>query len=111
MRSWWSKTYNRPLKDPILSEYTLFDLLYEYNDKIERARAVDLQFEEETDKIEEGKLQDSLDWAEEEERKEREQAEANKKAAEADEEWMIERLKKEHGDDFGEDLNLDFSAE
>jgi hypothetical protein len=110
LRSWWSKTYNRPLKDPLLNEYTILELLYEYHDKIERSRAVELSFEEEADKIEEGKLQETLDWVEEEERREREEAEAKAKA-EADEKWMLEQLKKEHGDDFGDDVDLDFSAE
>ena len=101
LKSWWSKTYNRPLKDPILDTYTLFELMYEYNDKNERELAVDLMFEEEADKIEEGKEQETLDWIEEEERLEREQKEA-------DEKWMLEELKKEHGEDFGEDADIDF---
>lgn len=27
---WWCRTYTRPLKDPILSQYTLDELTYEY---------------------------------------------------------------------------------
>jgi hypothetical protein len=31
MRFWWSKHYNRPLKDPLLASYSLYDLLYEFH--------------------------------------------------------------------------------
>jgi hypothetical protein len=30
LRFWWCKTYNRPFKDPLLAEYTLDELTYEY---------------------------------------------------------------------------------
>lgn len=83
------------------------ELLYEFYDKIERVKAAELTFEEEADKIEEAKEQETLDWIEEEERKEREEEERRQR--EADEQWMLEQLKAEHGDDFGEDIDLDFS--
>ena len=93
-----------------MQEYTLYELLYEYHDSIERVNAKEYRFELETDKIEEEKEQETLDWIEEEERKEREAEEAAKqKQLEEDEKWMIEQLKKERGEDFGEDINLDFS--
>jgi hypothetical protein len=107
LRSWWSRTYNRPLKDPLLETYTLHELLYEYHDKVERKRASEVALEAETDKIELEELDETLAWVEEEERLEREAAEA--KQREEDEKWMIEQLKAEHGDDFGEDIDLDFS--
>ncbi len=50
-----------------------------------------------------------MDWIEEEERKEREQREAEEAAKKKEEEWMLGQLKKEHGDDFGEDIDLNFS--
>ncbi len=50
-----------------------------------------------------------MDWIEEEERKEREQREAEEAAKKKEEEWMLEQLKREHGDDFGEDIDLNFS--
>lgn len=106
LRSWWSKTYNRPLKDPLLDSYTLYELLYEYKDKIERVRAQDIIIEQEADKIEDAKTDDVLAWAEEEERLEREAAE--KAQREKDEKWMLEQLKKEKGDDFGEDIDVSF---
>jgi hypothetical protein len=106
LRSWWSKTYNRPLKDPLLEQYSIYELIYEYNDKIERKNAQAVSIDQENDKIEEAQEKQVLDWVEEEEKKEREAREAAQKKK--DEEWMLEQLKKERGEDFGEDINLDF---
>ena len=110
LRSWWSKYYQRPLKDPMLDSYTAEELYYEYADKVEREKASSEKAEEEHDRIEDKKEQEAVDWAEQEEAKElAELAEiADKKKK--DEEWMQEMLKKEkekHGEDFGEDLTLD----
>jgi hypothetical protein len=108
LQSWWSRTYNRPLKDPLLLEYTVDELYYEYRDRIERDLAIEERSEQEADKIEDNKIEESLSWAEEEERKERENAE--KKAA--DQKWMNDQLlkyKEEFGEDFGEDITGDFS--
>ena len=30
LRFWWCKSYNRPLKDPLLMSYTADELIYEY---------------------------------------------------------------------------------
>ena len=90
----------------MLEQYSLYELIYEYNDKIERKNAQELAVDQENDKIEEVQEKQVLDWVEEEEKKEREAREAEQKKK--DEEWMIEQLKKEHGDDFGNDINLDF---
>ena len=113
LQHWWSEYYNRPLKDPILASYTLEELTYEYYDKIERRKAIDEAVDEESDRIEDGVLKENLTWAEEEEKKEREEMlqklEEEKKA---NEEWMkqeIERAKEKHGNDYGEDVTLDFS--
>lgn len=95
----------------MLESYTLYELLYEYHDKVERENALQHRFELEDDKIEEEKEQEVFDWIEEEERKDREAAEAKAAMAEAkadEEAWMLEELRKEHGDDFGEDIDLDF---
>lgn len=75
---------------------------------MERENALEHRFELESDKIEEDKEQETFDWIEEEERKDREEAEAAAKAQKEEEAWMVEQLKKEHGDDFGEDIDLDF---
>lgn len=111
LQSWWSKHYNRPMKDPMLKEYSIFELMYEYYDKQEREYAAENVLELEADKIEEGQEKETFDWIEEEERKEREiaeAAEAESKAKEEDEAWMLKQLKEEHGDNFGEDLDVDF---
>lgn len=105
LRSWWSKYYSRPLKDPMLDEYTTEELYYEYADKIEREKAADIHAEEERDRIEDDKQKEVLDWAEQEEAKEL--MELKKK--QEDEAWMAEQLKKEkelHGEDFGEDVSF-----
>lgn len=56
-------------------------------------------------------MQQALDWAEEEERKEKElleKAQDNSSDEELEEKWMLEQLKKERGDDFGEDIDVNF---
>jgi hypothetical protein len=81
--------------------------MYEYYDKVERELAAEYMVELEDDKIEAEQEKETFDWIEEEERKELEEAEAKQKLK--DEKWMLEQLKKEHGDDFGEDISTDFS--
>lgn len=107
-----------------MQEYTFYELLYEFYDKMERKNAQELRVEQEADKIEQEEQQGVLDWIEEEERKEREAEEAKAKAEaekaaqdkeaknvqeQEDEAWMLEQLKKQYGEDFGEDINQDFS--
>jgi len=95
-----------------LQEYNIYELFYEYHNKKERVLAADEGVEYIADKIEAEEEKETLDWIEEEERKEKEAAEVAAKAEEseleADDEWMVQQLKDEHGDDFGDDLNLDF---
>lgn len=87
--------------------------MYEFYDKISRKVAEEERAEQETDKIEDKKIDDTLKWIEEEERKERE-LDAKKSKEKPldqsieDEKWMLEQLKKQHGDDFGEDIDLKF---
>lgn len=118
LQSWWSKTYNRPLKDPLLLSYTLEELLYEFYDRVERKLAEEERVNQENDKIEEDKEKAVLDWAEEEERKELEElkAKSNKVASSpvqdpANIAWMEEKLreaKEIYGEDFGEDVEMNF---
>jgi len=86
--------------------------MYEFYDKISRKAAEDERAEQETDKIEDKKTDDTLKWIEEEERKEQELNASKSKDAQAEssaeDEWMLEQLKKQHGDDFGEDVDLKF---
>lgn len=118
LTSWWSKTYNRPLKDPLLKEYSLEELMYEFYDRIEREKAASELAEQQDDKIEHDKEKVALDWAEQEEKRELEEL-ARKEGAvptpeeqiadPANQKWMQEQLaeqKKLLGEDFGEDVNF-----
>lgn len=120
LKSWWSRTYNRPLKDPVLLSYSVEELLYEFYDRVERAKAEQERIHSESDKIEEDKEKAVLDWAEAEEKKELEALKS--KAAEAstapdptkDPEnvaWMEKQLakgKEAYGESFGEDIEEGF---
>lgn len=123
LKSWWSSTYNRPLKDPLLESYTLEELLYEFYDKMERQKAAEERIAKEADKMEAAKEQEALDWAEAEEKKELE--EEMRRAAAASKEsdptkdpanikWMEEQMaaaKQLYGEDFGEDFDETFEEE
>ena len=94
-----------------MDTYTLYDLIYEYHDKVERIIASEEVFELNADKIEEGQEKETLDWVLEEERKDLEKAEAAKAKKETeDEKWMLQQLKEEFGDDFGDDISTDFEG-
>jgi hypothetical protein len=125
MQSWWSKLYNRPLKDPLLLSYTLEELLYEFYDRVERLAAEEERSHKEETATEETREKDVMDWIDEEERKEaQKEAQANKLKVESEKKppvdptkdpanikWMEEQIKlaKQHlGDDFGEDLEINF---
>ncbi len=121
LQSWWSRTYNRPLKDPLLESYTLEELLYEFYDRIERLKAEQERLEQEDVKIEESQDKAAEDWAEKMEREEREaemRAEAAKSETKPDPtkdpaniKWMEEQLeagKKIFGETFGEDIEENF---
>lgn len=115
--SWWSRTYNRPLKDPMLKEYTFEELLYEFYDRIEREAAAEEIAEQQTDKIEEAKDQAAMDWAEQEEKRELEEQARREQGLPPEDptkdpanvKWMQEQVAKQKqllGDDFGEDFNF-----
>jgi len=126
LRSWWSKTYSKPLKDPLLLEYSLEDLLYEFYDKIERNDAEEEMRNSEADKMEEEKDKAVTDWAEQEEKRELE-ALKNKQQQQStnsqptppanpaedpdNKKWMEEQMAKakaELGENFGEDIAVTF---
>lgn len=120
LQSWWSRLYNRPLKDPILLSYTLEELLYEFYDRIERSKAEEERLEQEDVKIEEEKDKEAEDWAEKMEREELE-AELRKKANTIKPQdptkdlnniaWMEEQINKGkelYGESFGEDIQDSF---
>jgi len=131
LKSWWSKIYNRPLKDPLLQSYTLEELLYEFYDRVERKQAEEKNSGELNDRIDGERFKENLDWAEEEELKEiealKKKQEEERKLQEAiedkaidplddeDAKWMKDQVQKEieegkklYGDDFGEDIEEEF---
>jgi hypothetical protein len=119
LKSWWSRTYNRPLKDPLLETYTVEELLYEFYDHIERVKAAKETSEQESDKIEEDKERAALDWAEAEEKRELEAMKRDAKEAKSNDPtkdpeniaWMEQKLKEAksfYGEDFGEDIEESF---
>lgn len=102
------------MKDPLLAEYSMEELAYEYFDHVERQKFAQELQEEEADKIEEAKFDEATKWAEEEEAKER-QAKAEQPAAlrvaDDDAEWMEKQMlleKEQHGESFGEDISEEF---
>lgn len=125
LKSWWSSTYNRPLKDPLLESYTLEELLYEFYDKMERRKAAEERVALEADKMEAAKEQEVLDWAEAEEKKELEELQRMADKAQSKEaqdptkdpaniQWMNEQLalaKQQYGDTFGEDIDESFEED
>jgi septin family protein len=112
LRSWWAKTYNRPLKDPLLQTYTLEELYYEYRDRVEREEYAQEATEEAADNIEQKKLDEAAAWAAAEEEKELAEA-AKQEISDDDKAWMEEQIrqaKAAYGEDFGENLEVDFSG-
>lgn len=119
------------MKDPLLQEYTLEELAYEYYLVGEQEAAKRERAEKEADKIEEEKLEADMAWADAEEAREAAELaeqlsnESQQNTKTQDEkydplldpkniEWMQEEIEKNKlvfGDDFGEDLNLDFSED
>lgn len=129
LQSWWSRTYNRPLKDPLLLSYSLEELLYEFFDRIERAKAEQERSYQEDVKIEEDKEREVLDWIEREEKRELEAMKAKESGSSnasspnddspstkdyydptkdpANVAWMEEQIrqaKEIYGESFGEDI-------
>lgn len=124
LQSWWSRLYNRPLKDPLLLEYSLEELVYEFYDRIERTKADQERLEQDDVKMEEDKDKANEDWAEKMEREEREatlreEAKSNSEPI-ADPtkdpenvKWMEQQMqvaKTQFGDSFGEDIEDSFEG-
>lgn len=111
--SWWSDKYSRPLKDPILLSYTTEELAYEYYLSIERAKAESERIQAESDKIEEAKLQEDDEWADKMEAEEAQSSVINPLLDQKNIDWMqqeIEKNKQELGEDFGDDLSVNFEG-
>jgi len=135
LTNWWCRYYSRPLKDPILEKYTIEELAYEYYLVGEVARYKEELVNAESDRIEEVKDQADSNWADEMEAEEIAEEEAilakkalkkaEKEAEEAKEaydplkdpeqvKWMEEEIAKNKlafGDEFGEDVSLNFEDE
>jgi hypothetical protein len=112
MRAWWSKYYSRPLKDPLLDSYTLEELLYEFHDIVHRKEAEEKEAKEVSDKIEDDKIDQTLAWAEEEERREAELAaqeeELNRKTG-IKQKSGTEMNNETFDNDLPEEINTDFT--
>jgi hypothetical protein len=130
LTNWWCRQYNRPLKDPLLNQYSIEELAYEYFLAGEVTAYKQELIDQENDRIEEDKIQVDHDWADEMEAEDaaREEAEAKAKVdkEKAEEEaydplkdpeqvkWMeeeIEKSKTVFGEDFGEDVGVEFEDE
>jgi hypothetical protein len=114
LQSWWSRTYNRPLLDPLLLSYTIDQLLYEFYDRVERRAAEEERAKEDELAKEDNKEKADLDWAD---KMEQEELEMKAKATEDptknpdNVKWMKEQMdahKAQFGEDFGEDLEVNF---
>jgi hypothetical protein len=105
LQYWWCKTYNRPLKDPLLKDYTVEELLYEFYTCAERENAKKESIGQDDDKMEEERLKANLDWAEQEEKKELERIQNEQKTMEK----QVQAGKKLFGEKFGEDIEEDFA--
>ena len=117
LQIWWSDYYKRPLKDPILQNYTFEELVYEYYAQSEYEKAKQERIEQESDKIEKDNHQTAVDWADQmeaEEMKAMEQS-VEKEIDPVEDpdniEWMEKQMqdaKEVYGDNFGEDIGEDF---
>ena len=115
-----------------MEQYTVEELAYEYYTCTQRSKAVEENISKNDDKIEDNRMQEALDWAEEEERKELEELKRKEedvdmeeqgevgsfdptgdyKPSKKEEDWMqkqldeqLEKMKDQYGDDFGEDIS------
>jgi hypothetical protein len=130
LTNWWCNHYSRPLKDPLLEKYTTEELAYEYYLLGELAAYRAELANEENDRIEEERIEDAEAWADQMEAEEEEAEAARLKALEEKKEikeeepnplddpqnqqWMQEEIEKNKlvfGEDFGEDVSLDFEGD
>jgi hypothetical protein len=118
---WWCKKYNRPLKDPLLQEYSYEELLYEMSAYSELQKSLDKLAEEEADRIEDEKYEEDLAWAEQMEKEFAAQQApvdtpkpTDPSLDPANIEWMNKAIQEEKarlGEDFGEDLSFSMEDE
>lgn len=65
LQIWWSKKYERPLKDPLLLEYTLEELIYEFFISQEYEVVQKEKAELEAEQKEKEKMDQANAWADE----------------------------------------------
>lgn len=116
LKIWWSNHYNRPLKDPILEQYTLEELMYEYYSIIEYnspSKNEENKDDQQDDKIEEEKRKENEEWAARMEEVEK-MEESIKADPKKNNEWMNDQVQKDieegkqiYGEDYGEDLRFE----
>ena len=117
--NWWSNYYNRPIKDPLLQEYTLHELMYEFHTKTAFKRQEQERDNKNRDKIEEEQASissEALAWADqmEEEDEELEKPNLDPLSDPENIKWMQDLLneeKQKHGETFGEEMSIDFDSE
>jgi hypothetical protein len=98
LQVWWSKKYERPLKDPLLLEYTLEELMYEFFVSQEYEVVQKEKEDEKQAKIDKEKYDQGLAWAEEME----------KQAMQSQQQWMEKEEASSEMFTPPEDLELNF---
>jgi hypothetical protein len=103
------------MKDPILQTYSFEELAYEFHSVREHKKVQVEYTEQETDKIEEDKDKQAQEWADQMEAEEAaEQLKAQDPLKDPSNiKWMEEQIakhKEEFGEDFGDDVSLDFNT-
>jgi hypothetical protein len=109
IKLWWCEKYNRPLKDPLLEDYTEEELLFEYFTLVEN-ESYRKELKEEGDRIkEEESLEEDNDWADQMEAMEKEskQPEEEPELTQDDIEWMQKEIQEDEDHDH-EDMIIDF---
>lgn len=100
------------MKDPLLATYTLEELVYEFHSTREHKKALAEQAEEQNDKIEEEKDKEAQEWADMMEAEEEGEHEDPSKDPD-NVNWMEEQIAKDkelYGEDYGENLDLNFNS-
>jgi hypothetical protein len=123
---WYSNTYNRPLKDPVLLSYTLEELYYEYclrteypiaeeertkeiNDKIEGDEAERKYLESQAAMKEFMAMQEMFQSSQTPQAPESKEPDTQSQVPKEDVAWMervLEDAKQTYGESFGEDLEI-----
>jgi len=107
LSGWWSAKYSRPLNNPLLQQYSLEELLYEYFLHLEKDIVAEENQKEAEDKVETDKIDAGEAWADQMEA-EFEEEMAREAEEREKEEWMKKQLEAEESQEFKEDLSINF---